>query len=203
MGPPTHGRQLPGYVPWADAVQPHGAAGEHPAGRVGTGTQWGHGGDTVGMRLVPAPPSPCSIPQPPTPEADYPDLSPDELEGYPEEDYSPLGSYEQGAAHYLPPRYPEELGSSPGWYGHSHPEGAPGYPEHFGTETVWGRDGTGWVGMGWGEPPRGPPPLLSPPRCRAQPGGGARSGWPERTKINWLLSEQALKMQTAARAQSY
>ncbi|XP_040392393.1 rho GTPase-activating protein 27 isoform X1 [Cygnus olor] len=74
--------------------------------------------------------------RPPTPETDYPDLSPDELEGYPEEDYSPLGSYEQGAAHYLPPRYPEELGSSPGWYGHSHPEGAPGYPEHFGTETV-------------------------------------------------------------------
>uniref|UniRef100_A0A8B9TBS5 Rho GTPase activating protein 27 n=1 Tax=Anas platyrhynchos TaxID=8839 RepID=A0A8B9TBS5_ANAPL len=90
--------------------------------------------------------TPCSPMEqrPPTPEADYPDLSPDELEGYPEEDYSPLGSYEQGAAHYLPPRYPEELGSSPGWYGHSHPEGAPGYPEHFGTETVWGRDGTGW-----------------------------------------------------------
>ncbi|XP_071885086.1 rho GTPase-activating protein 27 isoform X2 [Anas platyrhynchos] len=82
--------------------------------------------------------TPCSPMEqrPPTPEADYPDLSPDELEGYPEEDYSPLGSYEQGAAHYLPPRYPEELGSSPGWYGHSHPEGAPGYPEHFGTETV-------------------------------------------------------------------
>uniref|UniRef100_A0A8C3CLW1 Rho GTPase activating protein 27 n=1 Tax=Cairina moschata TaxID=8855 RepID=A0A8C3CLW1_CAIMO len=90
--------------------------------------------------------TPCSPMEqrPPTPETDYPDLSPDELEGYPEEDYSPLGSYEQGAAHYLPPRYPEELGSSPGWYGHSHPEGAPGYPEHFGTETVWGRDGTGW-----------------------------------------------------------
>ncbi|KAI6072551.1 Rho GTPase-activating protein 27 [Aix galericulata] len=82
--------------------------------------------------------TPCSPMEqrPPTPETDYPDLSPDELEGYPEEDYSPLGSYEQGAAHYLPPSYPEELGSSPGWYGHSHPEGAPGYPEHFGTETV-------------------------------------------------------------------
>lgn len=82
--------------------------------------------------------TPCSPMEqrPPTPETDYPDLSPDELEGYPEEDYSPLGSYEQGAAHYLPPRYPEELGSSPGWYGHSHPEGAPSYPEHFGTETV-------------------------------------------------------------------
>uniref|UniRef100_A0A8C5U9F1 Rho GTPase activating protein 27 n=1 Tax=Malurus cyaneus samueli TaxID=2593467 RepID=A0A8C5U9F1_9PASS len=36
--------------------------------------------------------------RPPTPETDYPDLSPDELEGYPEEDYSPVGSYEQGAS---------------------------------------------------------------------------------------------------------
>ncbi|XP_032058461.1 rho GTPase-activating protein 27 [Aythya fuligula] len=89
--------------------------------------------------------TPCSPMEqrPPTPETDYPDLSPDELEGYPEEDYSPLGSYEQGAAHYLPPRYPEELGSSPGWYGHSHPEGAPGYPEHFGTETFRSLDKAG------------------------------------------------------------
>ncbi|NXC40565.1 RHG27 protein, partial [Penelope pileata] len=45
--------------------------------------------------------------RPPTPETDYPDLSPDELEGDPEEDYSPLGSYEQGGASYLPPRHPE------------------------------------------------------------------------------------------------
>lgn len=43
------------------------------------------------------------------------------------------------------------------------------------------------------------------PRCKARPGGGqrARSGWPEQTKINWLLSELALKMQTAARTRSY
>uniref|UniRef100_A0A8D2NIL8 Rho GTPase activating protein 27 n=1 Tax=Zosterops lateralis melanops TaxID=1220523 RepID=A0A8D2NIL8_ZOSLA len=55
---------------------------------------------------------------PPTPETDYPDLSPDELECYPEEDYSPVGSYDQGASLCLSPRRPEELGSPPGWYGH-------------------------------------------------------------------------------------
>ncbi|XP_062988847.1 rho GTPase-activating protein 27-like isoform X2 [Elgaria multicarinata webbii] len=33
--------------------------------------------------------------RPPTPETDYPNLSPDELEHYPEEDYSPVGSYRQ------------------------------------------------------------------------------------------------------------
>ncbi|XP_014817227.1 PREDICTED: rho GTPase-activating protein 27-like, partial [Calidris pugnax] len=73
---------------------------------------------------------------PPTPETDYPDLSPDELEGYPEEDYSPVGSYDQGAAFSLSVRRPEELGSPPGWYGHSHPEGAVFYPEHFTSDTV-------------------------------------------------------------------
>ncbi|XP_049656933.1 rho GTPase-activating protein 27 isoform X2 [Accipiter gentilis] len=74
--------------------------------------------------------------RPPTPETDYPDLSPDELEGYPEEDYSPVGSYDQGAALCLSPRRPEELGSPPGWYGHSHPEGAVFCPEHFTSDTV-------------------------------------------------------------------
>ncbi|XP_009882148.1 PREDICTED: rho GTPase-activating protein 27-like [Charadrius vociferus] len=73
--------------------------------------------------------------RPPTPETDYPDLSPDELEGYPEEDYSPVGSYDQGSALCLSLRRPEELGSPPGWYGHSHPEGAVFYPEHFASET--------------------------------------------------------------------
>uniref|UniRef100_A0A8C0HNV3 Rho GTPase activating protein 27 n=1 Tax=Buteo japonicus TaxID=224669 RepID=A0A8C0HNV3_9AVES len=81
--------------------------------------------------------------RPPTPETDYPDLSPDELEGYPEEDYSPVGSYDQGAALCLSPRRPEELGSPPGWYGHSHPEGAVFCPEHFTSDTVrgWGQEG--------------------------------------------------------------
>uniref|UniRef100_A0A8C5U6B4 Uncharacterized protein n=1 Tax=Malurus cyaneus samueli TaxID=2593467 RepID=A0A8C5U6B4_9PASS len=69
------------------------------------------------------------------------------LEGYPEEDYSPVGSYEQGASPCLAPRRPEELSSSPGWYGHSHPEGIVFYPEHFASDTV-----QGWGGMmgGWG-----------------------------------------------------
>ncbi|NWY32259.1 RHG27 protein, partial [Pheucticus melanocephalus] len=74
--------------------------------------------------------------RPPTPETDYPDLSPDELECYPEEDYSPVGSYDQGASLCLSPRRPEELGSSPGWYGHGHPEGLVFYPEHFAPDTV-------------------------------------------------------------------
>uniref|UniRef100_A0A663FFX8 Rho GTPase activating protein 27 n=1 Tax=Aquila chrysaetos chrysaetos TaxID=223781 RepID=A0A663FFX8_AQUCH len=83
------------------------------------------------------------VSRPPTPETDYPDLSPDELEGYPEEDYSPVGSYDQGAALCLSPRRPEELGSPPGWYGHSHPEGAVFCPEHFTSDTV----------RGWGQAP--------------------------------------------------
>ncbi|CAM9849918.1 unnamed protein product [Bubo scandiacus] len=74
--------------------------------------------------------------RPPTPETDYPNLCPDELQGYPEEDYSPVGSYDQGAALSLSPRCPEELGSPPGWYGHSHPEGSVFCPEHFTSDTV-------------------------------------------------------------------
>uniref|UniRef100_A0A8C5UFC2 Rho GTPase-activating protein 27 n=1 Tax=Malurus cyaneus samueli TaxID=2593467 RepID=A0A8C5UFC2_9PASS len=112
---------------------------------------------------------------PPTPETDYPDLSPDELEGYPEEDYSPVGSYEQGASPCLAPRRPEELSSSPGWYGHSHPEGIVFYPEHFASDTV--RDGVGSIGsmgsmgsMGWdgpSPPGRGTLGITHPslPRC--------------------------------------
>ncbi|NXE69464.1 RHG27 protein, partial [Calcarius ornatus] len=79
--------------------------------------------------------------RPPTPETDYPDLSPDELECYPEEDYSPVGSYDQGASLCLSPRRPEELGSPPGWYGHGHPEGLVFYPEHFAPDSVRDRDG--------------------------------------------------------------
>lgn len=68
--------------------------------------------------------------RPPTPEADYPELSPDELEVYPEEDCSPPGSYQWGAAPYAPPRRHQELTVSPRWYG------PPGDHEQFGTETV-------------------------------------------------------------------
>uniref|UniRef100_A0A8C8B7A0 Rho GTPase activating protein 27 n=1 Tax=Otus sunia TaxID=257818 RepID=A0A8C8B7A0_9STRI len=99
--------------------------------------------------------------RPPTPEMDYPNLCADELQGYPEEDYSPVGSYDQGAALSLSPRCPEELGSPPGWFGHSHPEGSVFYPEHFTSDTVWaqGRDGDGcadrapWGGAASPSPP--------------------------------------------------
>lgn len=69
-----------------------------------------------------------------------------------------------------------------------------------------GRAGPGAGGRAGAQGAAPGPPTL--PRCRAEPGkrGGAqpaRSGWPEQTKINWLLSEQALKMQTAACARSY
>lgn len=52
-----------------------------------------------------------------------------------------MGSYDQGASLCLSPRHPEELGSPPGWYGHSHPEGITFYPEHFASDTVRDRDG--------------------------------------------------------------
>ncbi|XP_067168148.1 rho GTPase-activating protein 27 isoform X2 [Apteryx mantelli] len=74
--------------------------------------------------------------RPPTPETDYPDLSPDELEGYPEEDYSPVGSYEPAASPYLPQRRSGELGSPPGWYGPSQAEGAVFCSEHYAADTA-------------------------------------------------------------------
>ncbi|XP_059582875.1 rho GTPase-activating protein 27 isoform X3 [Alligator mississippiensis] len=75
--------------------------------------------------------------RPPTPETDYPDLSPDEAEGYPEEDYSPVGSYEHGACHYFPtPRHSEDLSSPPGWHGQNNPEGQSFYPGTYALDTV-------------------------------------------------------------------
>uniref|UniRef100_K7FTN3 Rho GTPase activating protein 27 n=1 Tax=Pelodiscus sinensis TaxID=13735 RepID=K7FTN3_PELSI len=62
-------------------------------------------------------------PQPPTPETDYPDLSPEELDGYPEEDYSPVGSYEHGAYSHLSPE--------PGWYSHNSLEGQAFYLDRY------------------------------------------------------------------------
>uniref|UniRef100_A0A8C0HE64 Rho GTPase activating protein 27 n=1 Tax=Chelonoidis abingdonii TaxID=106734 RepID=A0A8C0HE64_CHEAB len=67
-------------------------------------------------------------PSPPTPETDYLDLSPEELDGYPEEDYSPVGSYEQSTYPYLLP--------SPGWCSQNNPEGQAFYPDHFASDTV-------------------------------------------------------------------
>ncbi|XP_043392513.1 rho GTPase-activating protein 27 isoform X2 [Chelonia mydas] len=78
--------------------------------------------------------------RPPTPETDYPDLSPEELDGYPEEDYSPVGSYEQSTYPYLlpgrSPRHSVELSPSPGWCSQNNPEGQAFYPDHFTSDTV-------------------------------------------------------------------
>ncbi|XP_061199199.1 rho GTPase-activating protein 27 [Neopsephotus bourkii] len=77
--------------------------------------------------------------RPPTPETDYPNLSPDELESYPKS-CSPVGSYDQEAALCVSPRSPEELGSASSWVGHSHPEGSIFCPEHLASDTgPWGR----------------------------------------------------------------
>ncbi|XP_033926160.1 rho GTPase-activating protein 27 isoform X5 [Melopsittacus undulatus] len=77
--------------------------------------------------------------RPPTPETDYPNLSPDELESYPMY-CSPVGSYDQEAALYTSPRSHEELGSASSWFGHSHPEGSIFCPEHLASDTgPWGR----------------------------------------------------------------
>ncbi|XP_063156572.1 rho GTPase-activating protein 27 isoform X2 [Candoia aspera] len=54
--------------------------------------------------------------RPPTPETDYPSFSPDELEHYPEEDYSPVGSYKQFDYTSIPSAYQ-------GWASHGNQEG--------------------------------------------------------------------------------
>ncbi|XP_067412380.1 rho GTPase-activating protein 27 isoform X2 [Emydura macquarii macquarii] len=73
--------------------------------------------------------------RPPTPETDYPDLSPDELDDYPEEDYSPIESY----PFLLPersPRHSAELGPSLGWCSQNNPEGQAFYPDRYASDTV-------------------------------------------------------------------
>ncbi|XP_074834962.1 rho GTPase-activating protein 27 isoform X2 [Carettochelys insculpta] len=78
--------------------------------------------------------------RPPTPETDYPDLFPEELDSYPEEDYSPVGSYEQGASSYRPPgrspRHSGELSPSPGWYSQNSFEGQAFYPDPYGSDAL-------------------------------------------------------------------
>ncbi|TFJ98575.1 C-type lectin domain family 12 member B-like [Platysternon megacephalum] len=78
--------------------------------------------------------------RPPTPETDYPDLSPEELDGYPEEDYSPVGSYKQSTYPYLlpgrSPRHSAELSPSPGWCSQDNPEGQAFYPDYYASDTV-------------------------------------------------------------------
>ncbi|XP_077169157.1 rho GTPase-activating protein 27 [Paroedura picta] len=53
--------------------------------------------------------------RPPTPETDYPELSPNDLDHYPEEDYSPLGSRRTPTFSYPPSSYHS-------WDSNSHPQ---------------------------------------------------------------------------------
>lgn len=66
----------------------------------------------------------CSL-QPPTPETDYPDS----LTSYPEEDYSPAGSYSE-------PGPASPLATPPGWSCHVDPDGQTLYTNHFTQEQV-------------------------------------------------------------------
>uniref|UniRef100_A0A8C9M2T3 PH domain-containing protein n=1 Tax=Panthera tigris altaica TaxID=74533 RepID=A0A8C9M2T3_PANTA len=64
-------------------------------------------------------------PGPPTPETDYPES----LTSYPEEDYSPVGSFSE-------PRSASPLATPPGWSCHVSPEGQTLYTNHFTQEQV-------------------------------------------------------------------
>ncbi|XP_011375406.1 rho GTPase-activating protein 27 [Pteropus vampyrus] len=63
--------------------------------------------------------------RPPTPETDYPDS----LTSYPEEDYSPAGSYSE-------PGPASPLATPPGWSCHVDPDGQTLYTNHF-TQEQW------------------------------------------------------------------
>ena len=66
----------------------------------------------------------CSL-QPPTPETDYPDL----LTGYPEEDYSPVGSLSE-------PGPASPFTTPPGWSRHVSPDGQTVYTNNITEEQV-------------------------------------------------------------------
>ncbi|XP_053122210.1 rho GTPase-activating protein 27 isoform X2 [Hemicordylus capensis] len=67
--------------------------------------------------------------RPPTPETDYPHLSPDELDRYPEEDYSPVGSYKQLTYPCVPSAYQ-------GWGSYGNQEGLVFDGDHFASDMV-------------------------------------------------------------------
>nr|XP_020670178.1 rho GTPase-activating protein 27 [Pogona vitticeps] len=67
--------------------------------------------------------------RPPTPETDYPNLSPDELEHYPEEDYSPIGSYKQLDYPGVPSAYQD-------WASYGSQEGMVFDDNHYLSDTV-------------------------------------------------------------------
>ena len=66
----------------------------------------------------------CSL-QPPTPETDYPDL----LTSYPEEDYSPVGSFSE-------PGPASPFVTPPGWSCHVSPDGQTVYTNNITEEQV-------------------------------------------------------------------
>lgn len=68
--------------------------------------------------------------QPPTPETDYPSLSPDELDRYPEEDYSPVGSYHKQLT------YPCVPSAYQSWGSYGYHEGQLFDGDHYVSDTV-------------------------------------------------------------------
>ncbi|XP_058140360.1 rho GTPase-activating protein 27 isoform X2 [Dasypus novemcinctus] len=81
--------------------------------------------DELDMQPSPSPCSPGDM-RPPTPETDYPEV----LTRYPEEDYSPVGSFGE-------PRAASPLAPPPGWSCHvGGPDGQICYTNHFTQEQV-------------------------------------------------------------------
>uniref|UniRef100_A0A8D2LNS1 Rho GTPase activating protein 27 n=1 Tax=Varanus komodoensis TaxID=61221 RepID=A0A8D2LNS1_VARKO len=67
--------------------------------------------------------------RPPTPETDYPNFSPDEFEHYPEEDYSPIGSYQHQD-------YPHVPAAEQGWAPYGNQEGLVLESYHYASDLV-------------------------------------------------------------------
>ncbi|XP_030886633.1 rho GTPase-activating protein 27-like [Leptonychotes weddellii] len=80
--------------------------------------------DELEMQPGLSPLSPREL-RPPTPETDYPES----LTGYPEEDYSPVGSFSE-------PRSTSPLAAPPGWSCQVNPDGQTLYTNHFTQEQV-------------------------------------------------------------------
>ncbi|XP_044274689.1 rho GTPase-activating protein 27 isoform X1 [Varanus komodoensis] len=67
--------------------------------------------------------------RPPTPETDYPNFSPDEFEHYPEEDYSPIGSYQHQD-------YPHVPAAEQGWAPYGNQEGLVLESYHYASDLA-------------------------------------------------------------------
>ncbi|XP_066483317.1 rho GTPase-activating protein 27 isoform X2 [Tiliqua scincoides] len=81
------------------------------------------------MQTAVAPYSPVDQ-RPPTPETDYPSLSPEELDHYPEEDYSPVGSYHKQLT------YPCVPSAYQSWGSYGNPEGQLFDGDHYISDTA-------------------------------------------------------------------